>query len=652
MGSVLKLKIFEITTTKKIELCLLGVIVAIALSIGISLCGRIIIDDAYITYRYARNLAEGLGFVYNPGERVFSTTTPLYTLVLVASYFFSKDLATNSYLFSVLSLVSCIILIYMIFAREKIGVVGLMASFLIAINSLIILTFGMETCFYLLLLLLSIYFYLDNKLILTAFFLGLSVLTRIDGFIMVGTLAIHYIIVNFKSIKNLTTIKKLFRPLLIFIVTITPWFLFSIAYFGQLFPNTLNVKMAQLQSHLCWQFSFTHDFLKVILDQYLYFIALFIFGVILIVLKYRKLSVLLVYFLVYLISYSKLPYYHWYVAPPLTVFLIVSSIGFYFIIKLILSGLEKEVATSSVFNSKYAKILVILPLILMFIVSASPIMENTNNLLMSAPTLESNLDNRMNFYKYIGEEIKNETNEDNTIGAAEIGIFGYYSERRILDFCGLLQPFIAENLGSKRIIETYKPDLIVYSPIFGVFPENLLYYYKIKECHVIQNEKWFILEYTNDSSSLITRFTNIETNLPPQYCTVNVLDIRNIHKISFFEHPLTNKKAYVFFNNITIPKNATLKFGIALDPQVWSPDKGDGVLFEICIKENESEHKIFSKYIDPKNNPEDRKWNDFEIDLSEFSNKSVTITFATSPGPKNNNAFDWAWWGEPIIMGE
>jgi 4-amino-4-deoxy-L-arabinose transferase-like glycosyltransferase len=40
-------------------------------------------DDAYITLRYARNRAHGQGFVYNPGERVLGTTTPLYTLLLV-----------------------------------------------------------------------------------------------------------------------------------------------------------------------------------------------------------------------------------------------------------------------------------------------------------------------------------------------------------------------------------------------------------------------------------------------------------------------------------------------------------------------------------------------------------------------------------------
>jgi hypothetical protein len=44
------------------------------------------IDDAYITFRYARNLATGLGLVYNPGEWVLGTTAPLWAIVLGVGY--------------------------------------------------------------------------------------------------------------------------------------------------------------------------------------------------------------------------------------------------------------------------------------------------------------------------------------------------------------------------------------------------------------------------------------------------------------------------------------------------------------------------------------------------------------------------------------
>src|SRR5205814_7299130 len=42
------------------------------------------IDDAFITFRYSRNIVEGQGFVYNPGSQVLGTTTPLYTVLMAA----------------------------------------------------------------------------------------------------------------------------------------------------------------------------------------------------------------------------------------------------------------------------------------------------------------------------------------------------------------------------------------------------------------------------------------------------------------------------------------------------------------------------------------------------------------------------------------
>ncbi len=58
-----------------------GILVVVGV-ITILLTGRVYNDDPYITFRYARNLAEGRGFVYNPGERVAGTTAPLFALVL------------------------------------------------------------------------------------------------------------------------------------------------------------------------------------------------------------------------------------------------------------------------------------------------------------------------------------------------------------------------------------------------------------------------------------------------------------------------------------------------------------------------------------------------------------------------------------------
>jgi hypothetical protein len=48
-------------------------------------------EDAYITFRFARNLASGNGLVYNPGTRVFGFSSPLWTLWSALGYALLRD---------------------------------------------------------------------------------------------------------------------------------------------------------------------------------------------------------------------------------------------------------------------------------------------------------------------------------------------------------------------------------------------------------------------------------------------------------------------------------------------------------------------------------------------------------------------------------
>lgn len=54
---------------------------AVAIGIGLWSRHRYALDDAFISYRYARHLIEGLGPVYNAGERVEGYTSPLWVLL-------------------------------------------------------------------------------------------------------------------------------------------------------------------------------------------------------------------------------------------------------------------------------------------------------------------------------------------------------------------------------------------------------------------------------------------------------------------------------------------------------------------------------------------------------------------------------------------
>ncbi len=60
---------------------LLGIL---PLAVGALALADVTLDDAYISYRYAENLASGVGLVFNPGERVEGFSNPLWVLLLSA----------------------------------------------------------------------------------------------------------------------------------------------------------------------------------------------------------------------------------------------------------------------------------------------------------------------------------------------------------------------------------------------------------------------------------------------------------------------------------------------------------------------------------------------------------------------------------------
>jgi hypothetical protein len=99
----------------------------------------------------------------------------------------------------------------------------------------------------------------------------------------------------------------------------------------------------------------------------------------------------------------------------------------------------------------------------------------------------------------------------------------------------------------------------------------------------------------------------------------------------------------------TIPNSGALLFSIALNPLVWRSGRGDGVNFMIDLKDSENQNNdktIFLRYINPKSNPSDRRWRNFILDLSEWSGKTVHLSFVTDSGLDSDYGYDWAGWGD------
>ncbi|MDP3920828.1 MAG: glycosyltransferase family 39 protein [Candidatus Omnitrophota bacterium] len=113
---------------------------------------------------------------------------------------------------------------------------------------------------------------------------------------------------------------------------------------------------------------------------------------------------------------------------------------------------------------------------------------------------------------------------------------------------------------------------------------------------------------------------------------------------ALYHHPLTAPKVAEISWGITIPPNASMDFGITMSPDTWDKTGGDGVQFSILLRGEAGEITLFDHYIDPKNNPGDRKWHDFQLDLTPYTQQNMTLVLRTGPGPENNNAWDHAAW--------
>lgn len=73
----------------------------VATGVILAVLRRFIQDDAYISFRYARNLADGLGLVWNAGEYVEGYTNFLWTLLLAPSFLLRVDVVVWSWTLSI-----------------------------------------------------------------------------------------------------------------------------------------------------------------------------------------------------------------------------------------------------------------------------------------------------------------------------------------------------------------------------------------------------------------------------------------------------------------------------------------------------------------------------------------------------------------------
>ncbi|MEW6517684.1 MAG: radical SAM protein [candidate division FCPU426 bacterium] len=131
-----------------------------------------------------------------------------------------------------------------------------------------------------------------------------------------------------------------------------------------------------------------------------------------------------------------------------------------------------------------------------------------------------------------------------------------------------------------------------------------------------------------------------------QYVATTFANITYHERIVIFAHPESSIQY-----EVDLPAQAWLKFALGISPEVWSPEKGTGVHFEITVQDETGEHLVFSQYLDPKNNAEDRRWVNVRLDLPQFKPGRKKITFITTTKGQSNN-FCWSMWDHPLLMSD
>jgi hypothetical protein len=213
------------------------VVVALVLAgtaIMASLFWKLRHDDAYVTLVFARNLASGGGYAFNPGEPVFGATSPLHVFLLALLYLFvGNALPTATVVVGAFGLSMQGVLIYALVRRFSPLLAALLGLLVWAGMADGPTWLALETNLFVALVLAVLWAQNDGRPYLCGIFLGLAFLCRYDGAVLIPVLVLEARLRG-KPLPR--------RELLSAFVIVAPWLVGATIYFGSFLPQTLLAK--------------------------------------------------------------------------------------------------------------------------------------------------------------------------------------------------------------------------------------------------------------------------------------------------------------------------------------------------------------------------------------------------------------------------
>ncbi len=470
------------------------ILVVLALLIGLVVLRDFGLDDSYITYRYARYVARGWGLVYNPGETVLSTTAPLYALLLAALSFLPLDLPTLGGLVGALSIgLGGGLLADLLPRRVSFGIRA-WAGLIYVLASPLWLALGMETALWLLLVLAAAWLMRDSardsRWAWAGLLIGLAVLTRPDAVLPGALLGLGAL---GAAVNRRGTCARPWRGLWTFaLAAALPVLLFYgwvwLAY-GSPLPATFAAKRAQaalgitglgvgvdtvgglgLIAQSLWRQS----------PLYGLWIALAALGLA----GIRRLPAVTLWAaawgILHLLAYVILDVapYRWYYAPLLPGLILLAALGL-----------------DAIRRLPRGRWLAVGSALLVIGAGVTSLAAITGRMNVDGPLTPADADPMLpvvdwRVYREAGEWINQNTPPDALIGVAEVGQVGFYADRPMTDYLGLLQPRVAAWLARGDVtswLPATAPDYLVLQRFRGR-PLVIYNYY-------LEPDPWFQFNY-------------------------------------------------------------------------------------------------------------------------------------------------------------
>lgn len=420
-------------------------------------------DEAFITYRYAHNLAEGNGLVFNIGDSYLGTTGPGWAVFLGALHWLIPRVQVHvwSSIFTAILLVGLTIAIYLLVSQIQGPTFAWLPAILVVANPLVIKPLGGEVIPQLFLITIAWLSIFRGHTWRWGVFAGLATWVRGDAAIALPVLGLTALLRQ----RQLP-----WKAAVAYGITLLPWVAFSLWQFGQPWPSTIQTKTAQCRSGMWICFApgllrwistgFTYRFEQILglvgmqmlapiglIGGTLSLISLTLVGLLSKLRQSPEWLLMLGWPALHLITYIfiRAPFYPWYAT--------VLGWGLGLALGLGIIGLLSQQQ-----NRHHIKLALLLGICILIAYSGWHVQHR----LTDVP------DARQSVHLRLAEWIRSHTDATDTIMSEEIGFLAYYlPDRTVYETWGLVTPGAADNLLSgelEQVVRRYCPDYFLAFP--------------------------------------------------------------------------------------------------------------------------------------------------------------------------------------------